>query len=250
MERKQFIYRLPVLTADCDLHSTLKPSALLRYVEQASSEHARVFGMDDTYFKRRHQAFLVAKQAVQVTRMPQRSEQLVLTTACEQFRRGTMKRLTWVSSEAGEPLALVDCRWMLIDTDTGHILRAPVLDDPDFWNDELPGELPLLVHKTPQLTEAGEWTARYSLCDLNGHINNAAYLDLACDALPPEQLRAGRLELGVVKYHREVPLGTAVQLLYAPTEQGWYVVGRRDGHAAFECYLAFAQPAANGRTEE
>ena len=43
--------------------SLLKPSALLRYVEQISADHARAFGMDDQFFKDRGVTFLVGKQA-------------------------------------------------------------------------------------------------------------------------------------------------------------------------------------------
>ena len=59
-----------------------------------------------------------------------------------------------------------------------------------------------------------------SLCDLNGHINNAYYLDLACDALPPEVLQAGPVTFAAVNYHREIPMGDTVELLYAPSEEG------------------------------
>ena len=48
----------------------IKPSALFRYVEQAAADHARAYGMDDAFFKAHHTAFLVGKQAAQITRMP------------------------------------------------------------------------------------------------------------------------------------------------------------------------------------
>ena len=52
IERKtmeQFFYTetMTVMNADADFRSLLKPSALLRYVEQISTDHARAFGMDD-----------------------------------------------------------------------------------------------------------------------------------------------------------------------------------------------------------
>jgi acyl-ACP thioesterase len=40
-----------------------------------------------------------------------------------------------------------------------------------------------------------------------------------------------------VNYHREIPMGDTVELLYAPSEEGWYVQGRHDGRTSFECYL-------------
>ena len=79
------------------------------------------------------------------------------------------------------------------------------------------------------------------MCDLNGHVNNACYLDIACDALPLEVVKGGPLKFVSVKYHREIPLGSQVEVFYAPSADGWYVVGRREEHAAFECYLEFTK---------
>lgn len=50
---EQFYYQgtAVVENADADCHSLLKASALLRYVEQISSMHARHFGMDDKFLR-------------------------------------------------------------------------------------------------------------------------------------------------------------------------------------------------------
>ena len=62
---EQFCYQgtAVVENADADCHSLLKASALLRYVEQISTMHARHFGMDDKFFEDHGVAFLVGKQA-------------------------------------------------------------------------------------------------------------------------------------------------------------------------------------------
>ena len=39
-------------------------------------------------------------------------------------------------------------------------------------------------------------------------------------------------------------MGAEVAVSYAPSADGWYVVGRREEHMAFECYLEFADEAA------
>lgn len=237
MELNHFTETATVLNADCDFHRKLKPSALFRYVEQAAADHARAYGMDDDFFAARHTAFLVGKQAVEVYRMPTRGEKITLDTACEPCKKGSMKRITHILDEAGKELALVDCRWIVVNTEMGHIMRQPSWCTPNYENEDVEEELPQLVHKCKELTPAGSWTASYSLCDLNGHINNAYYLDLACDALPPEVLQAGPVTFAAVNYHWEIPMGDTVELLYAPSEEGWYVQGRHDGRTSFECYL-------------
>ena len=127
-EYRSYTEQMTVLDGDSDFRRCLKPSALFRYVEQVSADHARAYGMDHAFFRERHSAFLVGKQALRVWRMPGRAEKINLTTACEVFKKGTMKRLTTITSETGEKLALVDCRWMIVDTEAGRILR-PRLDD-------------------------------------------------------------------------------------------------------------------------
>ena len=222
-EYRSYTEQMTVLDGDSDFRRCLKPSALFRYVEQVSADHARAYGMDHAFFRERRSAFLVGKQALRVWRMPGRAEKINLTTACEAFKKGTMKRLTTITS----------------DTETGRILRTPGWTMPDFQNDDLPEELPQIVHKSQPLTAAGERRASYSMCDLNGHINNSLYLDIACDALPQEVVEAAPLSFASIKYHREVPMGQTVQVFYAPSGNGWYLLGRREEHAAFECYLEF-----------
>lgn len=91
---EQFFYTetMTVMNADADFRSLLKPSALLRYVEQVSADHARAFGMDDKFFQDHNVAFLVGKQALQFVRVPRRTEALTLITRAEHSRRGAIKR--------------------------------------------------------------------------------------------------------------------------------------------------------------
>ena len=238
MEPNHYIETVTVLNADADFRSLLKPSALLRYVEQVSADHARAFGMDDAFFREQGVAFLVGKQAMQFTRVPRRTETLTLTTRAEESRRGSIKRITTVTDASGAQVAMVDCRWIVVSLAEGRILRQPGWTVEDFWNENVEGELPLQLHKCRDgLIRAGEWTAHYSQCDLNGHINNAFYLDIACDALPLDVLKQGPVKFASVNYHREVPLGGKLEVLYAPSAEGWYLIGRHDGQTSFECYL-------------
>ena len=237
-EYRSYTEHMTVLDGDSDFRRCLKPSALFRYVEQVSADHARAYGMDYAFFKERHSAFLVGKQALRVWRMPGRAEKIALTTACETFKKGTMKRLTTITSETGEKLALVDCRWIVASLAEGRILREPGWTVENFWNDTVEDELPLQLHKCKDgLTSAGEWTAHYSQCDLNGHLNNAFYLDLVCDALPLEVMRKGPVTFASINYHREIPMGETAEVFYAPSADGWYVIGKHNGQTSFECYL-------------
>ena len=242
MELNHFTETFTVLNADGDFRRMLKPSALFRYVEQAAADHARAYGMDDAFFAARHTAFLVGKQALKFDRVPQRAEKLTLLTRAEASRRGSVKRITTVTDAEGKQVAMVDCRWIVVSLAENRILREPGWTVEGFWNETVEGELPLQLHKCREgLTSAGEWTVRYSQCDLNGHLNNAFYLDLVCDALPLDVVRKGPVTFASINYHREVPMGETVEVFYAPSAEGWYIIGKHNGQTSFESYLELGE---------
>ena len=167
---EQFYYQgtAVVENADADCHSLLKASALLRYVEQISTMHARHFGMDDKFFEDHGVAFLVGKQALRFSRVPRRGETLTLCSRSEKALRGSIKRVTTLTDEAGQEVAMVDSRWIMSSLEDGHILRQPGWTVEGYWNETVEEKLPLLLHKRrDSLTSAGLFTARYSQCDLH-----------------------------------------------------------------------------------
>ena len=107
---EQFYYQgtAVVENADADCHSLLKASALLRYVEQISSMHARHFGMDDKFFEDHGVAFLVGKQALRFNRVPRRGDPLLAlrkgSPRLYQARHHPYGRSRAGSSHGGQPL--------------------------------------------------------------------------------------------------------------------------------------------------
>ena len=50
-EYRSYTEQMTVLDGDSDFRRCLKPSALFRYVEQVSADHARAYGMDPRLFQ-------------------------------------------------------------------------------------------------------------------------------------------------------------------------------------------------------
>ncbi len=227
---------------DVDYRGLMRPSALLRHTEHVATADAWSLGMDRDFYRQRELVYLVGRQAFEIYRAPAIRETLTLTTYPEQSGRGVNRRITLVTDEAGERVALVDARWTLVDTRTSRIVRRP----PDFdqkWNEAVEWELPQRMPRPAALAPAGICRAGYSLCDTNRHINNAAYLDAACDALPLDVIDQGPMRYAAIKYHRQVPMGEEMELFYGQADSeegpGWYVTGRREDKAAFELFCRF-----------
>lgn len=235
--------QITLAEGDVDFRGLMRPSALLRCAEHMATAHAWSLGMDKTFYNERHIVYLVGRQAFQFYKVPAMRDTLTMTTYPEQSRRAANKRIMVLRSQSGEELARVDTRWTLVDTDTQKIIRHIPEEMEKRWNEQVDWELPQMVPKAGQLTSAGVRLAGYSLCDTNRHINNASYIDVACDALPLEVIEQGPMRFGVIKYHRQVLLGEEMELLYGRAEQeegpGWYITGRREDKAAFELFCRF-----------
>ena len=228
---------------DGDHHGNAKPGALLRYGQQIATMHAEAAGLNDELYAATHTAYVLAKLALHIDRTPRVDETLTVTTRPERCKRAVNKRITFFYDAAGQQVAVLDSRWVLIDTDKRLILRKHPEAFNDCWAEDVPFELPMkMVKAAPEdCAPAGEYTATYSRCDMNGHMNNTRYVDILCDALPWNVWDEGEVRDLKVYYHREVPRGAAFALLQAQTgEKQYYFCGQREEKAAFEASITFA----------
>ena len=228
---------------DGDHHGNAKPGALLRYGQQIATMHAEAAGLNDELYAATHTAYVLAKLALHIDRTPRVDETLTVTTRPERCKRAVNKRITFFYDAAGQQIAVLDSRWVLIDTDKRLILRKHPEAFNDCWAEDVPFELPMkMVKAAPEdCAPAGEYTATYSRCDMNGHMNNTRYVDILCDALPWNVWDEGEARDLKVYYHREVPRGASFALLQAQTgEKQYYFCGQREEKAAFEVSITFA----------
>ena len=228
---------------DGDHHGNAKPGALLRYGQQIATMHAEAAGLNDELYAATHTAYVLAKLALHIDRTPRVDETLTVTTRPERCKRAVNKRITFFYDAAGQQVAVLDSRWVLIDTDKRLILRKHPEAFNDCWAEDVPFELPMkMVKAVPEdCAPAGEYTATYSRCDMNGHMNNTRYVDILCDALPWNVWDEGEVRDLKVYYHREVPRGASFALLQAQTgEKQYYFCGQREEKAAVEASITFA----------
>lgn len=228
-----------VRCSDCGPNGRMLPGALLRLSQQIATDHCDRLGMDAAFYQRTHTAFLLAKTALEWSRVPAEKETLTLITRPEMPKRAVFKRIIEVWDEQQQMIGVVDSRWVLVDTDTRRILRhLPPEYEGIPYAEQVEQELPIRFPKPETTVPAGTAVASYTYCDINGHMNNTRYADAACDALPLELLQNNLVQAMTINYHRELPMGESCQLERGQVEPGlWYVEGQRDGKSCFEATL-------------
>ena len=244
MPEKQITYtqKFTVYRADGDHLGNVKLGALLRYAQQIATTHAEAVGLNDSLYRETHTAYVLAKLALHVNRLPRVDEGLTLVTQPERCKRAVNKRITHFYDASGAEVVTMDSRWVLIDTEKRMILRKHPPQFADQWAEDVPIELPMkLLRLAPEDCETlGTQTATYSRCDMNGHLNNTRYADIVCDAVSWEVWDTAQIRDFTISYHREVPRGECFTLRRArPAEDTFYFEGEREGKSAFEAQLIF-----------
>lgn len=244
MDGESYTRVFAVTSADCDIRRRMMPGALLRLCQTIATDHCTALGLTTQYLAENHLAFLLAKLACRWQRPILLDEAITLRTQPETMKRAVFKRITEVTDADGRPLALVDSRWVLVDTETRRILRRPteaVAALP--FAEHVEAELPFTLPRPDATEQLYEEHARYSLCDQNGHLNNARYIDLSCDALPLESLAGTPVQYLCVNYHSEIPAGQSFAVERAQLGgRDWYVACTRQQKRCFEGFFTLSEP--------
>ena len=219
------LYRkeIKILSSCCDYKRKLRLSELLKFTQEASIEHTTLMGMGREKTLDKGLLWIVSKQHYEISSLPSYDDAIELLSYAGETRFILLPRhyeITLASSN--EPLIKGSAIWGLIDEKS----RQPILPlehgieiIPYVTGREI--DIPLGI-KVPPLEKEGEIEAKYSCCDLNGHLNNASYIDVVMDLIPLDYLNGHEPRILDVIYKKEIRLGEKVALKYGQKEDVWY----------------------------
>lgn len=229
-------YRISV--SDVDPRQELRLSALFRLFQEAATEHAALLGAGTHATLDRGLLWVVTTQQAQVERMPRYEEDVILTSWPGKPTHAFFPRYYRVKTMAGEPLVSGSALWVLMDAGSRKMIlpRDGLPNLGGITTGEEP-DLPALP-KMGEFTDGGIFTVPHSYLDLNGHMNNIRYFDLAEDFLPslPEDPPLKRV---TVKYGSEARFGEELTLRWGGEEQARFLLGEVEGKKVFRLRMEY-----------
>ena len=189
-----------VTTAHVDCFGRAKPSSLLRFAQDAATEHCAHLGTDWDSMAAKNCFWAVIRQKMEITRLPETHEVVTVKTWPMPTTRVAYPRATEGFDAEGNSLFKVISIWVIMDMTTRAMIlpgKSGVDVEGISFGTELkaPAGLPAKEYSCEQLR-----TVSYSDLDINGHMNNTRYLDWLCDLLP-------------ASYHKDHPM-KAVTICY------------------------------------
>lgn len=216
-----------LLTSDVDLHRRLRLSRLLTLLQEAAIAHTEQLGAGREKTLDRGLLWVVTLQQVNVNRLPLYDEAVRLTSVPGEMQHVFFPRHTRLTDADGRVLLTAAAWWALMDAET----RTMVF--PDEAGIRIPGQTPdweTFIPRPPKLPAEGRtrtFTVPYSYADLNGHMNNTRYLDLAEDGMPAPLRDAAIREIRT-EYTGEAKPGAALTLTDRAENDTYLLTGAAD----------------------
>lgn len=224
-----------VRTREVDASGRLKLSALADYFQEAAAHHTTARQIGPYQLKKYHLAWVLSRLRIDIERYPGWGEKLLVTTWPKGEATLSAPRDFLLTDESGQPVANATSLWLLIDTDAMRprplsalpvdfpvdLSRVPALPEP-------PGKIAV----PPVITTIRRRTPDPCDIDLNGHLNNACYLDWVSDCLPAEQTPPRRVE---INYLSEIKISDIIVMASGASPNGLVFQGtsEQSGHPAF-----------------
>ena len=222
---KNFLVR----TTDVDYADHCRPSAILGFFQEMAVDHAEDLNISRDYLlENYHAVWLLARLWYQLDRPLLVGEELTFRT----WHRGPDKLYVYRDFQIlsrGQEIGRAVSVWIVADVDNRKILRPEHVENivASPIPEQLPDRTLKLIHSPKLLEPAYEKTVRWSDVDLNGHMNNTRYFDLAEDCMP-DALRAGSVREVSTEYTGEVTEGQTIRLTSSVTDGEFRIAGNTE----------------------
>lgn len=220
------VYREDLLlrSKDVDLHRRLRTSRLFELLQEASIRHTEQLGMGRDKTLDKGILWIVGLQRAEIRRMPVYDEQIVLKSWPGKTMHLFFPRYYQMETASGELLLRASALWTLVDEKTRKVVfpeKYGVIIEGEFTGEEI--GLPASPRRMDTV-ESVPFRVPFSYVDLNGHMNNTRYFDLAEDCIPAS--REGRpLRLIQTEYVSEAKLGDPLQVRWGCDGGVFYLLG-------------------------
>ncbi len=227
-----------ILSSDTDAAQRLRLSRLFTLLQEASIAHTTALGMGREKTLDRGLLWIVTLQQARISRMPVYDEQIKLFSWPGDTMHLLFPRYYRIEDEAGSALIEASAIWALMDRETRRVVF------PEEHGVEIKGvrtgnEIPLpSAPKPPKTNIADTFAVPYSYVDLNGHMNNTRYFDLAEDRMP-DALRSRALVGVQTEYAKEARQGAVITLKEELADDRYLLSGEDGGQRLFRLALSY-----------
>ena len=243
---KKFTQNHIVPCYDTDAAGRMKPASFMNLAQEAAGLHAVHLGFGYDSLIVRNLAWILSRVHVEFPDVPMWRDNLTLTTWHKGLNRLFFLRDFIITDKEGREKVKATTSWLILDLATRRLVRDPKLAEDGTVCTENIIETPADKVQMPKDVEAVhvmDHQVAYSDVDMNGHANNAMYMQWAMDAVDYDVASVRPVKEFTINFNHETKPGDTVSLYKARVEDGEnlkvYVEGKVDGQSAFCVEIMF-----------
>lgn len=208
-------YKTVIRYQDISEENKLSDKGVLTILAEAAGSHAESIGNGLNHTMETGYAWMLLYWKVKILKRPVWNTEVTVKTWVRDFDKISSWRDFEIYDDRQELIAIGTAKWVFIDTKTQR--PAKITEEmvnkygkvsKSVFNEELSGKL----QESENLEKVYEYTAERRDIDVNHHVNNVIYLELAYNALPENiQLEFENCE---IYYKRQIKFGETISVCY------------------------------------
>lgn len=191
--------------------------ALMSYMEDIACRHSDLAGYGINDIPKTNLVWILLDWRAKIIKRPIYGESLNIKTWSKGMDKCYAYRDFEINDNHENIIAVASTRWVLTDCKKGRIVRTdeniekayPKEEKSVFDRDELDK-----IKEPEEIDEIIKYTIRKTDIDINGHVNNLNYLDIAYEALPFSIKECQQFQNIRITYKHEIKIGENVKVFY------------------------------------
>lgn len=229
-----------ILSTDVDMYHRLKLYSFFTRLQETAVSHTEALGIGREQTLDKGLLWVIAQQSAVFHRIPVYDETVRLRTWPGRTMHLFFPRYWQLLDGEGSVIVEASAFWALMHASTRKI-AFPEKHGIHLEGSDSDPSIPFPTRiKAEKVAEETIFTVPFSYLDINGHMNNARYFDLAMDCLPEELCRRDVRKVAT-EYIGEARHKDALTLRYGMLASGetFYVSGENGNHTVFRMNLQY-----------
>lgn len=200
----------------CDFNMELFIGHLGNHLLNAADFHSNDRGFGMHYLQTIHKTWVLSRLVIEMDEMPKFYDEFFVETWVENALRYFTNRNFRIEGKDGTTLGWGRSIWAMIDTESRQptnileVKNGSIVEwvETDKVNPIAP---PSRVKMTQSAELVGEYVARYSDVDINGHVNSVKSIEHVIDVFPIEKYKSHRIKRFDIAYVAESHAGDTLR---------------------------------------
>ena len=242
----RFEQKFTIPCYDTDASWRLKPSSFMDLAQEAAGQHAVYlgFGYDDLIAT--NTAWILSRVHVEFVDAPKWRENITLRTWHKGLNRLFFLRDFILTDDEGRERVKATTSWLVLNLETRRLVRDPkLMEEGTVCLDnviETPADK-VVMPKDAEPQYVIDHHVAYSDVDMNGHTNNAMYMQWAMDAVDYDIASTRPVKWFTINFNHETKPGDIVALYKVVKEEEdgrhVFVEGKVGDQSAFTVEILF-----------